>query len=274
MRSHRLAIKLITSPWNLDALRARTIIGRLMGVLLKNEQPNGNGEIETDTDEMQIVAGVAVIPVCGAVLINVPEWMTECLDICDANEIQENVEQALSDQNVQMIVFNVDSPGGLAIAGDKLFDVIEAANQRKPCYGFCADGCDMASAAYEAVAACRELRAGYYADGIGCIGSYLAYLDDTEFWAQMGITFEVFRSGELKGIGESVPLTQAQRDYLQGLVDQFGANIRRNVSKYRTEISPDDMQGQWFDGKTAAQRGFIAACEKDLASAVRAFQGF
>jgi ClpP class serine protease len=272
MRS-QLAVKLITAPWNLDALRARTIIGGLMGALLKNQQPNGNGEVDEETDEMQIVGAVAVIPICGPVVLNVPEWIIDCCGLCDANEIQENVEQALADQNVQLIVFNVDSPGGLALAGDKLFDVIETANRRKPCYAFCGDGCDMASTAYEAVAACRELRAGYYADGIGCIGTYLAYLDDTQFWAQMGITFEVFRSGELKGIGESVPLTQIQREYLQSIVDQFGGNIRRNIAKYRTEISPDDMQGQWFDGKTAAQRGFVAGCEKDLASAIAKFVG-
>jgi ClpP class serine protease len=130
----------------------------------------------------------------------------------------------------------------------------------------------MASTAYEAVAACRELRAGFYAEGIGCIGSYLSYLDDTQFWAQMGITFEVFRSGEFKGIGESVPLTEAQRKYLQGIVDRHGAIIRSNVAKYRTAIAAEDMQGQWFDGKTAAQHGFVAACEKNFDSAIRRFQ--
>lgn len=271
MKTH-IATKLITSPWNLDALRARTIIGKLVGVLLKSERPKED-YFGDPLPQMQVIGPIALIPICGPVLVDCPDWIKKLVDCTDANDVEEEVTAALNDDNVKLIVFNVDSPGGLAIAGDKLFEVVEAANQRKPCYAFCADGCDMASTAYEAVAACREIRAGYFADGIGCIGSYIAYLDDTEFWAQMGITFEVFRSGEIKGIGESVPLTQGQRDYLQGMVDYFGANIRRNVAKYRTAIAPEDMQGQWFDGKRAAQRGFVAGCEKNLDAAISKFLG-
>lgn len=264
--------KLITSPWNIDPIRARTIIGGMVRKLLKGERP------AEDIDgyplpKLQVVGNVAVIPIVGCVLLNLPDWIKQygfCLT--DADDIEEEITDALNNENVQLIVFNVDSPGGLSLAGDKLFEVVEAADRRKPCFAYCADGCDMASTAYQAVAACRELRAGYYADGIGCVGTYLAYLDDTEFWAQMGITFEVFRSGEFKGIGESVPLTEDQRKYLQSIVDRFGAIIRANVAKYRTAIAEEDLQGQWFDGKTAAQHGFIAGCERNFDSAIRRFQ--
>jgi ClpP class serine protease len=88
-----------------------------------------------------------------------------------------------------------------------------------------------------------------------------------EFWAQMGMKWEVFRSGELKGIGIDA-LTQEQRDYLQSLVDNAGATFRSNLLKYRTGIDPADMQGQWFDGINAAKRGFIAANADDLQAAI------
>jgi ClpP class serine protease len=264
--------KLITSPWNIEPVRARTIIGGMVRTLLKNERPAEDYD-GYPLPKMQVVGNVAVIPIGGVLLLNVPDWLKE-FGFCftDADDIEEEITDALNNENVALLVFNVNSPGGLSLAGNKLFDVVEAANARKPCFGFCADGGDMASSAYQAVAACRELRAGYYADGIGCIGTYLAYLDDTEFWAQMGITFEIFQSGEFKGIGESVPLTDAQRKYLQSIVDKFGAIIRGNVTKYQTAIADEDLQGQWFDGKTAAQRGFIAGCEKNFDAAVRRFQ--
>jgi ClpP class serine protease len=264
--------KLITSPWNIDPIRARTIIGGMVRKLLKGERPAEDCD-GYPLPKLQVVGNVAVIPIVGCVLINVPSWLKEYgLCLTDANDIEEEITDALNNENVELIVFNVDSPGGLSLAGDKLFEVVETANHRKPCFAFCADGCDMASTAYEAVAACRELRAGYYAEGIGCIGTYLAYLDDTEFWAQMGITFEVFRSGEFKGIGESVPLTEAQRSYLQSIVDRHGLIFRSNVLKYRTEIPADDLRGQWYDGKTAATLGFVAGCEKNFDSAIRRFQ--
>jgi ClpP class serine protease len=112
--------------------------------------------------------------------------------------------------------------------------------------------------------------AGRYAT-LGSIGSYLTLLDDSEYWKMLGISWEVFRSGELKGIGES-PLSQAQRDYLQGMVDTSGARIRKNVSKYRKTIAAEDMQGQWFQGDEALARGFCAGNAKDLSAALGKFR--
>jgi ClpP class serine protease len=274
MNRQNFATKLITNPWNIDSIRARTIIGGLIRKLVRNDRPETD-ESGYPSPKMQIVGGVAVIPIMGTILMNVPQWIKDwigCDCFTDANDIEQEITEALNNENVQIIVFTVDSPGGIATASDKLFDVIEAANKVKPCFAYCADGCDMASAAYEAVAPCREIRAGFYAVGIGCIGSYIAYLDDTEFWAQMGISFEIFRSGELKGLGASVPLSEYQRNYLQSLVDRSGAIFRANVKKYRTAIADEDMQGQWFDGKSAAARGFVSGCDKTFDAAIRRFQ--
>jgi ClpP class serine protease len=112
---------------------------------------------------------------------------------------------------------------------------------------------------------------GPFAAGIGCIGTYLPWLDDTQFWADQGIKFEVFRSGELKGLGID-GLSQVQRDYLQSIVDQHGATFRRNVSKYRTGIAREDMEGQWFEGVEAAKRGFVVGNAADLDEAIAKFR--
>jgi ClpP class serine protease len=265
--------KLVKKPWNIDKLRGRTILASIALSVLRNERP-AEDIFGDPLPKMRIEGPTAIIPLTGIIDINVPMWLKECgVNLTDANDIEEEIEHALADPNVELIMFDVDSPGGSSLAGDKLFDVVEAANKEKPCFAFCADGCDMASTAYEAVAACSALLAGYYADGVGCIGSYLAYFDDTEFWAQMGMKWEVFRSGELKGIGED-SLSEKQRDYLQSLVDEAGATFRANVLKYRTGINPDDMQGQWFTGIEAAKRGFIASCVNDLQSAIAKAKSF
>jgi protease-4 len=263
--------KMIGQVWDLPKLRARTILGNMAVRLLRDERPEEDCYGDP-LPKMQIVGNVAVIPICGVISMDVPDWLKECgINLTDANDIEEEIEQSLNDQNVELIVFDIDSPGGWDLASLKLFEVIEAANKKNPCYYFVGDGRDAASGAYYAAAACTAGYAGWYADGVGCIGSYLAYLDDTEFWAQMGIKFEVFRSGELKGMGIDA-LSQVQRDYLQNMVDASGDRFRKNVSKYRTQIAREDMEGQWFQGDEAAKRGFVIGCVDDLNAAIKKFQ--
>lgn len=271
MNKAEYAARLISQPWNLHRFRARPILGNLVSALLRNERPDED-LFGDPLPKMQIVGDIALIPLTGVVSIDVPEWIKQLgINLTDAKDIEEEVGVALADANVRLIVFDVDSPGGLSLAGDLLFDVVEAANRKKPCFAWCADGRAICSTAYEAVAPCTAILSGYYADAIGCIGSYLAMLDDTGFWLQMGMKWEIFRSGEMKGIGEDA-LTQPQRDYLQGMVDQAGATFRRNVAKYRTTIAAEDMEGQWFDGKSAARRGFVAGNVSDRNAAIAKFR--
>jgi ClpP class serine protease len=264
--------KLLTTCWNIDRLRGRTLLSGIAHALLKNERPSEDfcGD---PLPKMQILGDIALIPLSGILCLDVPDWIKQYgINLTDADDIEEELEEALEDANVAMIVLDVDSPGGMSLAGDKLFEIIEAADKTKPVMAYCADGRDMASSAYEAAAAARLLYCGRYACGIGCVGSYLAYLDDTEFWSQMGITFELFKSGDVKGVGGGVPLNQAQKDFLQATVDQAGALFRKNVRKYRKMINPNDLQGQWFDGITAGTRSFVTGNAPDLQTAISKFR--
>jgi ClpP class serine protease len=263
---------LLAQCWNYDPLRARPFLGNIVHKLLRSERPDE--DVFGDAlPVMQLVGDVAIIPLNNVITINLPDWVKAWgFGLTDANDIAEEVAKAIADANVKFIVYNCHSPGGLSLAGDKLFDVTEKANKKKPMFYYCGDGCDVASTAFEAVASCTAGIAGPFASGVGCIGTYIPWLDDTQFWAQMGIKFEVFRSGELKGMGIDA-LTPAQKAYLQSLVDEAGGSFRKNVSKYRTLIDRADMEGQWFEGKKAAQRGFVGGLAPDLNSAITKFRG-
>lgn len=264
--------QLLTTPWSIDKLRGRTILGHIVTTLLKNERPEED-VCGDPLPKMQIVGDVAVIPICGVIQMCVPDWVKEWgFNLTDANDIEEELDAALANPSVSMIVLDVNSPGGSSLAGNKLFDIVEAANRRKPVFAWTQDGAQCASAAYDAVAPARAILTGWYASAVGCIGTYLAYLDDTGLWEQMGIKVRVFRSGELKGIGEDA-LTEAQAAYLQEQVDYYGARFRKNVSKYRTAIDPADMEGQWFNGEEAARRGFVHGNAKDINAAIAKFRG-
>jgi signal peptide peptidase SppA len=263
--------KILGTVWDLPKLRARTMIANMATKLLRDERPAESAFGEA-LPKMRVEGNVAIIPIRGIISMNVPDWIKAYgFNVTDANDIEEEINSALSNQNVDLIVFDVDSPGGWDLASVKLFEIVEVAARKKPCYAFCPDGGDMASGAYYAVAACKLIYAGWYADGVGCIGAYLAWLDDTQFWADMGIKFEVFRSGELKGLGED-SLSEPQRAYLQTMVDDSGDRFRKNVSKYRKQISKADMEGQWYEGSEAAKRGFIHACVDNLEAAIKKFQ--
>lgn len=268
---HQFISKLVSEPMNIDKLRGRTILGSIVSTLLRNERPEKD-VCGDPLPKMQIVGDVAIVPIRGVVSMNLPDWIKAWgFNLTDANDIEEEVEQAVSDSNVRMIVYDSDSPGGLSLAGDKLFDVTEWANKKKPVFGYCGDGCDMASTAYEAVASATALLSGPYAAGVGCIGSYLAYLDDTAYWESLGLKFKVFRSGDLKGIGEDA-LSEEQAAWLQSTVDRAGQNFRKRVMKYRTGIPEEEMQGQWYSGTDAAARGFVAGTAESLNAAIAKFR--
>lgn len=269
MKTQFLA-QLLAQPWNIDRLRARTIIGHLAARLRASSESEASEPCPPPA-KMQRVGDVAIVPLRGAVGMNLPYWCREEGWLADANDTAAQIEEASADPALAMIVLDVDSPGGLSLAGDKLFDTAEAARRRKPVFAWCADGAEMCSTAYEASASATAILTGRYASAVGCIGSYIAYLDDTQFLANLGFAFQVFRSGELKALGVD-GLSEEQAAYLQSLVDSSGEAFRARVLKYRTDISPDDMRGQWFTGDEAAARGFTAGTAKDLSAAIAKFR--
>lgn len=265
----RFTDRLISQPWHIGTSRGRTIISTMLRAILKNERPEKDfcGD---PLPKMQLVGDVAVIPISGVVMLNLPDWVKSYgFNLTDPNDIEEELDEALNNPAIAIIALDFDSPGGESVAGEKLFDLTEAAGRKKPVLSHVGDGAQLCSSAYQAAAPSLSIYAGKYSE-VGCIGSYMAYLDDSAYWAEMGMVWETFRSGEFKGIDGK--LTESQREYLQALVDDCGSRFRAGVSKYRTAIDPADMQGQFFRGSDAAARGFVAGNVKDLTTAVAKFR--
>lgn len=267
--------KALGAHWGLDKIRGRSVLCSIVHPLLP--RVSGDRPEESVFGDplpcMKKLGDIAEIPIEGVLSIDVPDWLKEYgVWLTDVNDIIAEIQDALQDANIRYLIYPVNSPGGLSIAGNVLFEAIEKANKIKPCFAYCAAGADMASAAYDAVAGCTALSCSPHAEGVGCVGSYMAYLDDTDFWKKMGIVWQIFKSGDYKGIGESVPLTKPQEEYLQSQTDYYGAIIRKNVKKYRTNIADEDLQGQWWAGRQAAQKGFVYSLDDNLQSAIAKFR--
>jgi ClpP class serine protease len=217
---------------------------------------------------VEIIGDTAIVPIWGVLLMAVPDWVKSLgIALTDANDVEEEIDTILADPNVAQIVLDVDSPGGDSFAGEKLFSMLEAAGRKKPLFAWVGDGCMMCSAAYHAGSSARAIFGGRWSD-VGNVGTYVAMLDDSEFWKALGVNWEIIKSGEFKAMGMHTPLSEPQRAWLQEMVDQCAARFRADVKKYRTGIADTDLQGQWFRGLDAATRGFLAGTAKDLPSAM------
>ncbi len=264
--------RLLTQPWDISEAHGRTILGTMLSRLrTKADRPDEDAWGDA-MPKLQITGDVAVIPMRGVLMVNVPDWIKPyALGLTDVDDVAAELSQAVNDPAVALIVLDMDSPGGESMAGAKMFDLVETANAKKPVCGWCADGAQVCSAAFNSIAPCRANFTAKYAT-VGSIGTYLAVLDDTKYWEMLGFTWEVFRSGELKGMGED-GFSESQKAFLQSLSDSWGARFRKNVAKYRTTLAPEQMQGQWYNGDEAARLGFTHGIAKDFDAAVRKFRG-
>lgn len=264
--------KLACQPMDMSQARARTFIASTVQKL-RAERPDED-VFGDPLPKMQVIGDVAVIPVYGVLMLALPDWVKQWgLSITDINDVVEEITAAMNDPRVSLIVLDFDSAGGWSIAGQKLFDFVERMRTRgtKPIFSWCADGADVCSAAFHGATPSLMFLTGPYACSVGCIGTYLAVLDDTEFWKMMGITIIVERSGELKGMGED-GFSAPQLAFLKASVDQCGSLFRSHVTRYRTELDPADMEGQWYSGDQAARRCFTQGLAADLPAAIQKFR--
>lgn len=265
----RFIDRLISQPWHIGSASGRTIISSMLLSLMRSERP-AEDICGAALPKPQIMGDVAVIPISGVLMLNVPDWIKSYgINCTDPNDLEEEIGEILANPAVSLIALSFDSPGGESIAGEKLFDLTESTNKKKPVMSFVGDGSQLCSSAYQGAAPSTAIYAGKFSE-VGCIGTYMAHLDDSAFWESMGMVWETFRSGDLKGMGAK--LTEQQRAYCQSTVDAFGSRFRSGVRRYRTAIDPADMQGQSFRGIEAAQRGFVAGTVKDLPSAISKFR--
>jgi len=191
---------------------------------------------------------VHVIPVYGIIGKHLSSLETMCGG-CDLDDVEEEIAEAMADNNVRAIVLDFNSPGGVVTGVPELAAKIRAWSDQKPIYAFCDSLC--ASAAYWLASACQAIAVTQTAD-LGSIGVYIALVDDSEWWKKEGFKLELIKAGEFKAMGISgKPLSDAERSLLQGDVDAIYTMFTTDVRAGRGDIVPEVMQGQTFMGAGA-----------------------
>jgi len=175
------------------------------------------------------------------------------------DELKLAMRQALDDEHVKGVVLRVDSPGGEVTAADAIYNELALLRDEKPVV------IHMGSVAASG---------GYY---IACAGSHLMATDTTitgsigviiqtlnyrELLGKVGLESVVFKSGKFKDIlSGSRPMTEEEREYIQGMVMQTYEKFVGIVAEERG-LKVDDLRtgvadGRILSGTDALKAGLI-----------------
>ena len=207
--------------------------------------------------------GTGVIPVIGVVGKGLApiERMTGAVDV---NDIADQIDSFVGDAQVKRIAFQISSPGGTVTGVEELANKVR--NISKPTMSY--TDSEMASAAYWIGSAADQVIASA-SSTIGSIGVYMTIADMTEMAKAQGIKMVVIKSGKYKGAGiPGTSLTEEQVLDLQSSVDLIHADFKANVLLTRKLVKAEDMEGQVFNGRQAAQKNLITGMADTFADAV------
>ncbi len=202
---------------------------------------------------MQIQGDIAIINVCGPITQRISGFMKEMCGMTDLDDMTRAFKDAEASPRIRGILLNIDSPGGSVTGVPEFGNLV--ANCRKPVVAFTDSMCD--SAAYWIAAGAKEIVATESAS-VGCIGVYMAYLDQSKRMEMAGLDVELFKTGTFKGMGyPGTSLTEEHRALLQAEVDDIHQWFVGHVNAHRQTSGEDTFQGQDFTGREALKRGLI-----------------
>ncbi|MFB6224307.1 MAG: signal peptide peptidase SppA [Haloarcula sp.] len=172
-----------------------------------------------------------------------------------ADDIVDEIERADEDRGSRVLLLKLNTPGGEIVPSEDIR--IAAEEFDGPTIAYTTDVC--ASGGYDIAAGCDELwaREGSIVGSIGVVGSRV---NAKELADRLGLSYEQFTAGEYKDAG--VPLkemTEDERDYLQGIVDDYYDQFVDTVAEGR-EIDAEtlrDTEARIFLGDAAAERGLV-----------------
>jgi signal peptide peptidase SppA len=207
--------------------------------------------------------GTGVIPIVGPIGKGLApiERMTGAVDV---NDIAETIDDYATNPQVTRIAFQVSSPGGTVTGVEELANKVR--NIAKPTMSY--TDSEMASAAYWVASAADKVVASP-SSTVGSIGVYMTVADMTEMAKAQGIKMVVIKSGKFKGAGiPGTSLSDEQIANLQDSVDAIHADFKASVLQTRKLVKAEDMEGQVFSGKQAAQRNLVTGLADSFNEAV------
>lgn len=172
-----------------------------------------------------------------------------------ADEIVEQIDRANQDSNVRALLVRLNTPGGEIVPSEDI--KLAAERFDGPTIAYTTDIC--ASGGYEIASGCDEIwaRDGSIVGSIGVIGSRVT---GAELADKLGLEYEQLTAGEYKDAGVPLKdLEEHEREYLQGLIDdyydQFVSNVAERREMDQTEL--EATEARVYLGETAIENGLV-----------------
>jgi protease-4 len=180
--------------------------------------------------------------------------------ILDPKDTVDQLRKLAEDDSIKAIVIHVNSPGGGVAASEEIYRQVKRIRDEKHKRIVASIESVGASGAYYVSAATNKIYAdsGSVVGSIGVIAEWVNY-GDLMRWAKLKP--QVLKVGEFKDTGDPTrDLTPAERQYLQGLIDNMYAQFVQAVADGRkakvSEIKPI-ADGRVWTGEQALSMHLI-----------------
>lgn len=178
--------------------------------------------------------------------------------VAGSDTIIDLIDRAEDDPNIQAIVVQINSPGGGVVASDEI--TRRLTELEKPVV--VSMGTTAASGGYMIATAADYIYATPYTL-TGSIGVISQFVTAEELLNDLGVEIVVVTAGDVKDFGSvSRDMTEAEREYWQGLIDEIHQGFIAQVAEGRN-MALEDVQavadGRVVLGEQAAELGLVDA---------------
>jgi protease IV len=169
------------------------------------------------------------------------------------------IERASRDENIEAIVFRVNSPGGSAVGSDLVWRAVRAAQGRgKPVVVSMGD---VAGSGGYYVAACADAIVAQASTLTGSIGVVYAKFDVSSLMNQFGVNIENTKSHPISdAMSPTRAMTEGEIRQLDGVLNQLYGNFTGKVAEGRkldAEATETLARGRIWSGTAAKASGLI-----------------
>lgn len=203
--------------------------------------------------------GLAVIPIKGVIGSGISE-IDKMTGSCDIEDIEEMLEDAERDDNIKVIIFDVDSPGGTVTGVPELAKRIRKCKKRTIGWT-CKQAC---SGGYWLLSQCDEV----WVSGsslVGNIGCFMGFINESKAFEMEGYKVELFKSGWAKAAGyPGTDMTPEQKALFNADVKETHDWFIMDVLAVRSMAKVEDMQGQCWSGRLAAAKMLVTGIKDTL----------
>jgi protease IV len=211
--------------------------------------------ISSDDIDNGLNRNVAVIDIAGTILA---EQSSDFLfeEISSSDEIRKLIRRADRNNNIEAIVFKINSPGGSAVASEEIAAEIKKVNKTTVAWirEIGTSGAYWIASSTDHIIANRMSITG----SIGVIASYLGF---SGFIEDHNISYERLVSGNLKDIGSPFKqMTEQEKKIFQKSLDEIHDYFIEEVAQNRNLKKKDVTKiatGAFYTGAEAKKLGLV-----------------